>query len=93
MTELTHSLSNAVAETTRSIQWSLLKSLTLTGKVINVRIQHQPTIAASRLLSVEIRGANPKALQLSHASIFCLQQLAQANWQVGLKIENIQMQD
>lgn len=71
----------------------MLKSLTLTGDDINVWIQHLPTIVASRLLSVEIRGTDSKAPQLSHASVLCLQRLVQANPQVGLKFDNIQLQD
>lgn len=57
----------------------------------NIWIQHLPTIVAPRLLSVENREIDSEALQVSHPNVLCLQRLAEANPQVELRFENIQL--
>lgn len=86
------SLSESIRQLLSSIQWSLVKSLAITGSNMDEWMRLWPAVSDSRLLSLDIRGPESAPLQLSHASALFIHDLIYASSLIELRLENIQFQ-
>lgn len=86
-------MSAAITKVLCSVQWSVLKSLVLSGDSINDWIRLWTPGAAPGLLSLEIRGTGSTLQELSHSSVLFLHELVSTSLLVELRLENVVLQD
>ncbi|KAG0011616.1 hypothetical protein BGZ81_002075 [Podila clonocystis] len=86
-------MTGAIAQVLCSVQWTVLKSLTLLGDNIDEWIQIWASVAAPSLLSLEIRGTGATPHILTHSSTLFLHELVSASPLIELHLENVLLQD
>lgn len=92
-TSLEPMLSHPIAQLLRSVQWSTLKSLVLSGDNINGWLKIWSLDDTPRLLRLEMHGSRSILQELSHSNVLTVAHLVYTSQIEDLHLENVQLQD
>lgn len=87
------SLSLSIPQALDSVQWSIIKSLALSGDNINEWIKLWTCPFAPQLLCLQIKGTGSSFQELSHLSVLFLHRLVYSSPMAKLLLTNVQLQD
>lgn len=92
-TSFNSSLSETFVQVLCSVPWPFLTSLVLSGKVINAWIGLLADVLAPQLQRLAVQGTKSNKWRLSHTGALIVQRLIQRCPLMGLKFQNVQLQE